>query len=246
MPEAADARGTQLPTSAAEVGRREIGTRLKAVMETRGDQPAEFAARYGWSLSALYSYFRGQTTPRASELVGLAKDGIDLVWLLTGEPGENAAASSNQGPAGADAPAFDGEFVLVPRYDVRVSAGHGTLVHSDQVVDHLAFKRDWVVDQLRVKPEKLALVQIIGDSMEPTLRDGDLALVQVGERRLKDGAAYVIEAAGELRVKRIARRLDGSVLVKSDNPRYADEEVSAEAAEQLRVLGQVIWHGGVL
>jgi phage repressor protein C with HTH and peptisase S24 domain len=82
--------------------------------------------------------------------------------------------------------------------------------------------------------------------MEPTLSEGDLALVHLAERRLKDGAAYVIEDAGELRVKRIARRLGGSVLVKSDNPRYADEEVSAEVAEQLRVLGQVIWHGGVL
>jgi phage repressor protein C with HTH and peptisase S24 domain len=243
MSEAGSGQTTELPTSTAEVGRREIGMRLKQVMEARHLQPAEFAARNGWSLSALYSYFRGQTSPRADELRVLVNDGVDLAWLLTGVEIKPAHSGDN-----INAPTVNvlDEFVLVPRYDVRVSAGHGTLVHSDQVVDHLAFKRDWVVDRLRVRPDALALVQVVGDSMEPTLSDGDLALVHLAEQRLKDGAAYVIEVGGELRVKRIARRLDGSVLVKSDNPRYGDEEVSEEAAEHLRVLGQVIWHGGPL
>ncbi len=218
--------------------RMEVGNRMQKVVDFLGVNQAKMAALINVAPRTLARYLKGETCPTVDEVQPLKDHGVNISWLMTGD-GEMLSA-------GSAAIAFADDFVLVPRYDVRVSAGAGEPVHSEQVVDHLAFKREWVRDRLRVRPDDLALVQVVGDSMEPTLSEGDLALVHLAERRLKDGAAYVIEDAGELRVKRIARRLGGSVLVKSDNPRYGDEEISGEAAEQLRVLGQVIWHGGVL
>jgi phage repressor protein C with HTH and peptisase S24 domain len=204
---------------------------------------ATIASKLGKSQPTVSAYFKGKSSPGAEDLAPLKELGLNLMWLLYGD-GQMFSDGPGSGTVG-DGPGLS-EFVLVPRYDVRVAAGAGSLVHSDQVVDHLAFKREWVVDRLKVKPDKLALVEIVGDSMEPTLSEGDLALVHVGERKLKDGAVYVIQSGGELRVKRIAKRVDGSVLIKSDNSLYADEVISAVEAEQLRVLGQVIWHGGLL
>jgi phage repressor protein C with HTH and peptisase S24 domain len=198
----------------------------------------DLASRMGLSEKTISRYLEGERVPGADNLAPLEALGVDLTWLCTG-------VGSMRRPAPSTAPIED-RFVLVPRYDVRVAAGAGAVVHSDQVVDHLAFKREWVRDRLRVRPEDLALVQVVGDSMQPTLGDGDLALVHLAERRLAEGAAYVIETAGELRVKRISRRMDGTVVVGSDNPRYAAEELAPDVAEHLRVLGRVIWHAGPL
>ena len=63
---------------------------------------------------------------------------INLHWLLIGE-----------GEMHSDAPERK-DFVYVPRYDVQASAGYGTLIESEQIVDHLAFKRDWLESDLSV------------------------------------------------------------------------------------------------
>ncbi len=82
--------------------------------------------------------------------------------------------------------------------------------------------------------------------MEDTISDGDLLLVNTQEPRIKDNAIYAISVNGDLIVKRVQRRLDGTIMVMSDNPRYRPEEVPPHTADQLRVIGQVVWHGGLV
>lgn len=54
----------------------------------------------------------------------------------------------------AETVAPDG-FILVPHYEVQASAGHGSLIHSEQIVDYLAFKADWVRNTLGVAQKDL-------------------------------------------------------------------------------------------
>ncbi len=133
------------------------------------------------------------------------------------------------------------DFVLVPRYDVRGSAGHGSIIHSEQIVDCLAFRADWVRHTLGVTEKDLVLISVKGDSMEPTINNGDLILVSTREDRIEDDAIYVLQRDGALIVKRIQRKMDDSVIIKSDNPLYAQEELDSSKAESLRVLGRVVW-----
>jgi phage repressor protein C with HTH and peptisase S24 domain len=139
-------------------------------------------------------------------------------------------------------PAPDG-FILVPHYEVHASAGNGTLVHSEQIVDYLAFKADWVRNTLGVTQKDLALISVKGDSMEPVLSNEDLILIDMRKNRVEDNAIYVLQLVGSLLVKRIQRKLDGSLHVMSDNPRYEAEIVNAERAPELHVLGRVVWSG---
>jgi len=134
----------------------------------------------------------------------------------------------------------------VPRYDVRAAAGGGAVIHSEQIVDYLAFKADWVRSTLRLNPSWLLLIEAVGDSMEDTISDGDLLLVNTHEPRIKENAIYAISVNGSLLVKRIQLKLDGTLVVKSDNPRYDPEVVPPNEADQLRVIGQVVWHGGLV
>lgn len=133
------------------------------------------------------------------------------------------------------------DFVLVPRYDVRGSAGHVSVIHSEQIVDHLAFRADWVKSELQATQKELVLIRVKGDSMEPTISNGDLILVNTRENRIEDNAIYVLQHDDALLVKRIQRKMDGSLIIKSDNPLYAQEELDSSKVESLRVLGRVVW-----
>lgn len=134
-------------------------------------------------------------------------------------------------------------FILVPHYQVDASAGNGTLVHSEQIVDYLAFKADWVRNTLGVAQKDLALISVKGDSMEPVLSNEDLILVDMRRSHVEDNAIYVLRLNGSLLVKRIQHKLDGSLYVMSDNPRYETEVVSADRSGDLNVLGRVVWSG---
>lgn len=136
-----------------------------------------------------------------------------------------------------------GEYIKIPRYEIAASAGGGAMVHSEQVVDYLSFRAEWVRNTLGVSVRDLALISVIGDSMEPTLSEGDVVLLDMTTKSVLDGSIYALQLNGGLLVKRIQRKLDGSVVVKSDNPRYDPEEVSEDKADRLKIIGRVVWVG---
>lgn len=169
--------------------------------------------------------------------------GISLDWLMLGRGKlqyEDPPAFNSELKSAGAAP---NGFVLVPRYEVQASAGHGSLVHSEQIVDYLAFKADWVRNTLGVSQKDLALISVKGDSMEPVLSNEDLILVDMRKNCVEDNAIYVLQLNEALLVKRIQHKLDGSLHVMSDNPRYQAEIVSADRAADLNVLGRVVWSG---
>lgn len=135
------------------------------------------------------------------------------------------------------------DFVLVPRYDVQGSMGNGAVIHSEQIVDHLAFKADWVRLELGANPKNLVLISAVGDSMEPTLRPGDLLLVDRSENGVKQDAIYAIALDGELRIKRVQRLFDGRLIIRSDNPGYQPEEIGPGVTDTVNIIGRVVWAG---
>jgi phage repressor protein C with HTH and peptisase S24 domain len=139
-------------------------------------------------------------------------------------------------------PAPEG-FILVPRYDVTGSMGNGHVIHSEQIVDHLAFRAEWVRTELGTSPSSLVLISAVGDSMEPTLRAHDLLLIDRSVLSVKQDAIYAFAVDGELRVKRIQRLFDGSLIIKSDNQEYATETLTPQQAETINIIGRVVWSG---
>lgn len=136
-----------------------------------------------------------------------------------------------------------GDFVFVPRYDVRASAGNGSVIHDESIVDHLAFRREWVTKSVGCDPKHLALIEVHGDSMSPTLMDMDLVLLDTRPCMPRTEGVYVIRLGDALLVKRLHFKLSGVVEVISDNPTYKPETVSREQLDQLTLIGRVVWHG---
>lgn len=141
-------------------------------------------------------------------------------------------------------PQLGQDFVMVPRYDIEASAGPGALTAEENVVDYMAFQARWVRATLGLDPARLALISAKGDSMEPTIRAGDLLLVDRGVNEVEDDAIYIIILDGHLMVKRLQRFIGGVVSVKSDNAAYVEQTLNAdELAAYAIIAGRVRWIG---
>jgi len=135
-------------------------------------------------------------------------------------------------------------WIDVPRLALGASAGPGALADDDAPVGHLRFSKGWL-RELGLQPGALAALSVAGDSMDPTLADGDEILVARADvqfgGRLRDGI-HVIRRDGTLLVKRLLFEREGRVSVISDNKAYPSEaDVSLVEVE---VLGRVVWKGG--
>ncbi|WP_130471741.1 S24 family peptidase, partial [Candidatus Magnetaquicoccus inordinatus] len=131
-------------------------------------------------------------------------------------------------------------FTLVPRYAVQASTGPGLEVQSEQIVDHLAFKTEWLRAAMGLDPHKLALITARGDSMEPAIGDGDLLLLDMRELRTLDPSIYVVRTEQSLLAKRLQCLTDGRIRILSDNPLYGAEEVYPH---EIHILGRIVWIG---
>ncbi len=213
----------------------DLRARLSQILARFGSV-ASLARAVGVSDNAIYKWIAGRGQPSVGNLVALARAGrVSVEWLATGReaPGSKRAASRVV-DRGA-------EYTFVPRYDFRANAGRGAPIRSEQVVDYLAFKTEWVQQRLNTDPRNLLLIEAVGDSMAPTLEHSDLLLVDLSEPRFRQDGLYVLRRKDELIVKRLQRRPDGKLVIRSDNPAY---EPLVVAAEGVGIVGRVIWAAG--
>lgn len=135
------------------------------------------------------------------------------------------------------------ELVQVPILDVQASAGHGALADGEAKSAQFGFDPGWLKKLTASKSSSLSIIGVRGDSMEPTLSDGDDVLVDLGDNqsRLRDGI-YVLRMDDSLNVKRIAIEPQGRrISVVSDNPSYPSWNNLERRA--VNIVGRVLWFG---
>lgn len=201
--------------------------------------------------------------PGADVMGAFVRAGINSNWLLTGEgemllistqghvesevyDEDNPSIAEHSDQAHNDRMSIStatlNDFALVPVYDVQASAGHGSLVESEPKVGHLAFRKDWIRDKgLEIK--NLAIITAKGDSMEPTISDGDILLIDTSVDKIIDDTLYIVQADNHLIVKRIQQTLDGTLIIISDNKKYREQTIGPEQAKEVKIAGRVRWYG---
>ena len=115
--------------------------------------------------------------------------------------------------------------------------------YIQQYTSHMAFDPAWLRRIARGAPDELSIIRVQGDSMTPTLADGDEILVDRadGSAQLRDGI-YVLRLDQTLVVKRVALNPAGrGASIRSDNPAYPgwpDCDLRS-----LDIVGRVVWAG---
>jgi phage repressor protein C with HTH and peptisase S24 domain len=220
-----------------------LNKRLIYARKSKGLKQKELANILKISLPTMNHYESGKRSPNSELLSQIAKIlECDPGWLLTGEGQIEKKETHTNEPMSSSTL---NDFVLVPRYNIEASGGKGSVIHSEQIVDHLAFKASWVSKELGADPNNLLLIHTIGDSMEPTLRSGDLLLVDRNKARMKGDGIYLINFDDGLMVKRLEWMMDGTVVIRGDNTSVSREQkLTAIEMEKLHLLGRVVWVGG--
>jgi phage repressor protein C with HTH and peptisase S24 domain len=131
---------------------------------------------------------------------------------------------------------------VVPMLPETAAAGLGrNLTDGSCFVEVMAFESSWLERRLGLRQGECALVELQGDSMSPTLLDGDVVLIDTRSQVVEDNGVFVFAQRSKLRVKRIQRRMNGALKIISDNPAYEAEELTPQESDDFRVIGRVVW-----
>ena len=140
------------------------------------------------------------------------------------------------------------DLVKVPSYFAFAGAGGGMANQEElQVPGGFTFKRKSLA-KAGLIGKKLSCIFAKGQSMQPTLGDGDLLLLDHDIDRIDDGLIYAFIWGDDLRCKRLFKRADGQITIRSDNPnkfQYPDETVQPDEPG-FSVVARIRWRGGWL
>jgi phage repressor protein C with HTH and peptisase S24 domain len=137
--------------------------------------------------------------------------------------------------------AAPGDWVEVPRLPLEASAGPGAMSAAEIPFDAFRFSRRWLREQ-GLEPAMLSSIRVMGDSMDPLLRDGDEILVDRAPRPFREGV-HVVRLGEALHVKLLQAVPPDQLRLISKNAAYEPVEV---AMADVDVVGRVVWKGGRL
>jgi phage repressor protein C with HTH and peptisase S24 domain len=209
---------------------------------------AELARVAGVSDTAAGNWLKGDhgmDAPKARAIGAYLQ--VDPLWLETGQgspvPDSREAVVIRSQPVRAHHPddPLPDDVVLVPESRIEFAAGNGRHAVFELVDDDepATYRLSWFRRE-GMHPDRVRRFRVSGDSQEPFLYDRDIVLVNLDETNVIDGKLYAIRYGDDLRVKFLFRKLDGTLVLRSVNSSYPDEEVPPDLAnEHISIVGRV-------
>lgn len=229
-----------------------LGKRVTARREQLGLSQKTLAEKVGVRQQSINKIESDQTrSPR--NINALAKAlGVTPQWLLFGvtqSRSHTVAAQSEARASTLQVTEWESinqdkyEFIELPVLDVEASCGAGAMPDYEREIYALPFRR-YTLRKIGVDAHHARVVRVIGNSMEPILRSGDIVGIDTSNSRpVIDGDLYAIRDGNLVRVKQLIARPDGGIIIKSFNATdYPEEQLSREEYEQrIHIIGRVFW-----
>lgn len=199
----------------------------------------------GLSSGAVSHWFSGNThTLKGENLLKASKVlGVNPNWLATGVGQKSAISVANLKQNNhALADSIDNNILKIPLLNVVASMGKGSENFSEDVLEELTIHKSWAEKALKPysSNHNLAFIHAVGDSMHPTFNDGDILMVDTGDKSVTADKIFVLEAHNRLFIKRVRQRLDGAFEISSDNPSVKTVDV-LNGDHDVEIKGRVIW-----
>ncbi|WP_312321224.1 S24 family peptidase [Stenotrophomonas sp.] len=217
-----------------------VGERIKEARRLRGltrPKLAEVARVKYPTLAGIENNDQAGTTqlPQIADALG-----VSAKWLQTGK-----------GAMDAPAPQVDeSEYADVIGYSQAAGLGAGAEAVEYAETHSLKFKKT-SLRRRGIHNKPLAVYYGKGDSMEPTIEDGDAILFDTSDTRPVDGVLYVIQVDGQANPEYYVKRamvLDAGVYFASDNPagdhNWRKPRPMNSPRNPITVIGRVHWIGG--
>jgi phage repressor protein C with HTH and peptisase S24 domain len=218
---------------------------IQLFREARGWSRPVLAQKMGTTPQQIERLEKGQRTLR-QEWIDKAASAfeVDPAQIITPQEGELPAKSvpARREHSIEDLAAEHG-WVLIDEIDLSLGMG-ATFLDSDRAPERLGlvpFAADWISDMYRGSITHLKVVRGRGDSMEPTIRDGDFVLIDTSRRRLDEQDVVWAVSYGELgMIRRLRQMPGGGVQLMPDNSVVRPTEAYDG---EMHIMGRVIWIG---
>ena len=203
-----------------------VSDRIGALVKASGLSQRELARRLGTTHVTVSNWIKGASEPNEE---GLEK----LCEFFSVTP---AYIKYGDGNAPVGQTIITDDVISIPLINANVSCGYGFLNDSELIL--IRFVRVSIEFIRRYCPaanlRSLQIMTAFGDSMEPTLSEGDSVIVDVSEKTVKRDGLYVLRIGDGLFVKRIQITPKGLRLI-SDNPLYHPID---STEDELEVIGR--------
>lgn len=159
---------------------------------------------------------------KITDYCGLKK--ISISWIIHGQSSQMLADSS-------------GEILKIPYLNkVNASAGGGAF-NEDENYTHLSLDPAYAKLLGISDKDNIDAITVTGESMEPTLKDGSIILINRNKTDIVNGSIFVINAGGTIYIKRLMMNPNGNIDMLSDNSIIPTQKA---LREESIVLGKVI------
>jgi len=209
---------------------------LQSEQEGKRVYDKDVAKALGISKESLSHFKKRGRVPLEQIVYFCAERNISINWLLFGQSPKLLEEES--------------EKYLRIRYFTKMNAGAGGgALNEEEEYAYLHLDRELLAKLYHlshIKAEDIVALNVLGDSMEPILQNGEVVLINTKSKELKSGGIFVISTTAGLFVKRLAQRIDGSIELISDNKNYNSEILSVDELTNTQIVGRVIGKLGVL
>jgi len=220
---------------------------IRAWRKRAGLSQAALGEALGYGQSRLGNYESRTREPSWEELERIAAYfKVSISDFLLG-PRPDKRVPPHGAVATPEGGSSEQDYVFIPKVQgVALSAGPGFTSWEHEEVDKShAFTSAWMRAK-GINPRNARIITVVGDSMAPYMLSGDVVLVNLDKTKVRSGEVFAINVEGETRIKRLVRRSDGSLEVRSDNPspQFPIEVLRGEEIDRLKIIGMVEWRGG--
>lgn len=231
--------------------------RLREGMAAKSD--SELARKLGISQQSISSARTKDRVPDSWVRAAAERFHLSADWLLFGvgnmflggeeahEPCSpyRARAWDARGTADSEPElllAADGEIVMIPMVEARLSAGGGSFETSGSVERHYAFRVDFL--RRKGQPSQMVLMRVDGDSMAPEIQNGDAVLIDQSQSAPRPGGTYAVSVEDMIYLK-VVNAEPGKLILTSHNTAYSPIAVDTrgQLENTVRIIGRVVWLG---
>lgn len=226
-----------------EIRRAHLISLLEQAKEN-GQNNKQFAEQIGLEPAQISHYKTGlkkigdKQARNIERQLGLPPDFLDVATPI--QPNEAYAAREVTAQYGVD----DNIYAFVRKYAVAGGMGKASENGFEEVDGRYAYRRDWL-EKNKLHPGACVVIDAEGESMYPSIHDGDTVLINTAQKKLISGRVFAFRTAEGVRIKRLFRQLDGRVRVVSDNPDkiiYPDEYLAP--GMEVDIIGLVVHRSG--
>lgn len=133
-----------------------------------------------------------------------------------------------------------GDCITIEHIHINPSCGAGTVVLTEADVTPVKIGREIIKNIWNSKPENLKIFKACGDSMQETITDNDLLLIDVSKTDFRNGGIFLLTINNDWYIKRLRLRITGELDIISDNKSYPIETLTPETTHEIKIIGRVI------